>query len=307
MEVSKNIVLSHGSCTDGFASSYLMYLYFKKLDEKTEFIPVNYNEPIPDVTDKNVYIVDFSYSKEVLEQASLKARSITMLDHHLTASQHWGSYRRFTHKCNGGCDIHITVEEHESGAGLTLEWIKNKVKAYKINTTIFEHEFLNRVVNCVQDRDLWLFKLSETKVIHEALQVIPRTFEAWDLFILDQTEEDIKHSLMRAGYYLELKESLAQRYAEKHQMIDFSGYKIPAVNCPGESSSRVGEILAKDHPFSLSFSVSSSKIYCSLRSHSKTGIDVSEIAKKFSGGGHKNASGMILKIDQLNDLFNNRL
>ena len=307
MEVSKNIVLAHGNCTDGQAASYLMYLYFKVLKEKTEFIAVNYNEPIPDVTNKNVYIVDFSYSPEVLETASRVAKSITMLDHHLTASQQWGSYRRFIHKCTGGCDIHITIEEHESGAGLTLEWIKNKVKAYKINTTIFEHKFLNKVINSVEDRDLWLFQIPETKVIHEALQVIPRTFEAWDNFIFDQTESEIELSLIRAGYYLEIKESLAQRYAEKHQMIDFSGYKIPVVNCPGESASRVGEILAVDHPFALTFSVNTSKINCSLRSNSKTGIDVSEIAKKFNGGGHRAASGMLLKPLQLIDLLDSKL
>ena len=111
----KNLILFHNHCTDGRMSATLMYLYFKEIGEiqQTEFIAVNYNEPFPNVTGRHVYIVDFSYSKMILEDASKSAESITMLDHHLTAAQQWNGYKRFIHQCKDGCPIKINLKENE--------------------------------------------------------------------------------------------------------------------------------------------------------------------------------------------------
>lgn len=291
--MNKNLILYHGSnCTDGMMSAVLLYLYFKEIGKlhETEFIAVNYNQPIPDVTGCHVYIVDFSYSKEVLEAASLTAACITMLDHHLTASQQWGGYKRFKHQCGTGCDMHLTIEEHKSGAGLTYDWIKDNVT---LPSVLFnpDDDRIMRVTSAVQDRDLWQFKLEKTKEIYEALSMLPKTFDAWVDFLTVIPYSEFEEKIAIAGHYLDVKEKLAQDYASKYQMTNFFGHMVPLVNVPANMASRVCEILATNHPFAVSYCLSKTDIFISLRSNVKTGIDVSAIAKRLKGGGHFNASG----------------
>ena len=295
--IKKNLVLYHNHCTDGFLSATLMYLYFKEIGEleKTEFIAVNYNEPIPMLSGMEVYIVDFSYSKEVIIDSSGIANSITMLDHHLTAAQQWDGYGTYVINSPNCCKVTIKINEHKSGAGLTYDWIDERdLKSDYAETSVFKNLNDNRILKvtrAVQDRDLWKFKLENTKEIYEALNILPRTFEAWEEFLVTSSYEVFEEKIKAAGYYLEVKEKLAQEYASKHQMQDFLGYRVPIVNCPANFASRVCEILAKDYPFAVSYCLSLSEIFVSLRSNSITGIDVSEVAKNFKGGGHKNASG----------------
>jgi len=306
-----NICLYHGSgCQDGFMSAYIMYLYFKELDEECEFIAVNYNEPIPDVADKNVYIVDFSYTPGVLKEASKTAKKIIMLDHHLTAAQQWGGYGKFdipeTVNADGvsyiiknkiTCRVDVLIDENKSGAGLALDYVLNYRQPGDSNY-LFNNRLV-RIVEAVQDRDLWLFKNKDTKTIHELLQSIPKTFEALDHLIFEISNTDFDFRMFAAERYFEIKEKLAQDYAEKYQLISFQGYEIPIVNVPANFSSRVGEILCEIHPFALMYCLSTTIVYCSLRSSKRTGIDIATIAEKFSGGGHKLASGFKITPEEL--------
>lgn len=175
-----NLVLYHQNCNDGMCSAYLMYLYFLTRKEDAEFIAVNYNTPIPDVTGKHVYIVDFSYSPEVLEEARTKALSIVMLDHHLTAAQQWGGYiKLFNNTDPSKCPITIELVENKSGAGITLDYVIAK-SSLEFVANVFNNpndDRLNRVVAAVQDRDLWKFAIKDTPIIHEALSFLPKTIE----------------------------------------------------------------------------------------------------------------------------------
>lgn len=306
--MNKNLILFHDNCTDGMMSAILLYLYFKEIGklQETEFIAVNYNQPIPDVTGCHVYIVDFSYSKEVLEAASLTAACITMLDHHLTASQQWGGYKRFKHQCGTGCEMHLTIEEHKSGAGLTYDWIKDNVTLPSI---LFnpDDDRITRVTNAVQDRDLWQFKLEKTKEIYEALSILPKTFDAWVDFLTVIPYSEFEQKIAIAGHYLDVKEKLAQDYASKYQMTNFFGHMVPLVNVPANMASRVCEILATNHPFAVSYCLSKTDIFISLRSNVKTGIDVSAIAKRLNGGGHFNASGAKISTEWFHYFINGKL
>lgn len=309
IQMTNNVVLYHDSCTDGMMSGTLMYLYFKEINQPCELVAVNYNNPIPDVTGKNVFIVDFSYSKEVLQEASRVANNIVMLDHHLTAAQQWGGYRVFTHQCEGGCNMFIALEEHKSGAGLTLQWIKQLVK-HNPNSIFnnLDDDRLERVTAAVQDRDLWKFKLPKTKEIYEMLNALDNTFEAWEEVLITKTYNEFQELIKAAGYYMEIKEKLAQDYAKKAQRIDFLGYNVPIVNTPANFASRVCEILYKDEPFAVSYVLSTKEIFVSLRSDPKTGIDVSEIAKQLKGGGgHQHAAGAKLPIDYIVKILKSEL
>ena len=66
---------------------------------------------------------------------------------------------------------------------------------------------------------------------------------------------------------------------------------MPAVNASPVDTSELLESLAVGHPFALSWSVRFDGVFqYSLRS-SANGLDVSEIAKAYGGGGHAHAAG----------------
>lgn len=78
----KPLCIYHGNCADGFTSAWAVY---KALGNDAEYFPGIYSEPPPDVTGRDVIMVDFSYKRPVLEKMGESANSILILDHHKTA------------------------------------------------------------------------------------------------------------------------------------------------------------------------------------------------------------------------------
>ena len=95
-----------------------------------------------------------------------------------------------------------------------------------------------------------------------------------------------------------------------------AGYDVPVLNVPYFYSSDAGHILGVNEPFAACYWDTAKGRTYSLRS-SEEGIDVSEIAKMFGGGGHEHAAGFSVSHDgigrvclnakALNDLSNGKL
>ena len=62
--MSNRTVIYHASCHDGHCAAWLIWHY---LDSEATFIPAQYGDSAPDVTDRDVLILDFSYPRETLE------------------------------------------------------------------------------------------------------------------------------------------------------------------------------------------------------------------------------------------------
>src|SRR5262245_3761910 len=67
---------------DGFASAWVVNEYFKSA---VDFHPGVYGQSPPDVTDRDLIIVDFSYPLPVFSEIMKRAKSMTFIDHHQTA------------------------------------------------------------------------------------------------------------------------------------------------------------------------------------------------------------------------------
>ena len=80
-------------------------------------------------------------------------------------------------------------------------------------------------------------------------------------------------------------------------MLGINGYAVPTVNSP-ILQSELGNYLCKDHPFAAFYHIDKDlgEVW-SLRSDKNDlgAVDVSEIAKSFGGGVHKNAAGFYLR------------
>src|SRR6266851_5097617 len=81
--MSKPLCIYHSSCQDGFASAWIVYNHFGK--NNVDFFPGIYQNDPPDVTGKDVIMVDFSYKKDVILKMAETAKSILILNHHKSA------------------------------------------------------------------------------------------------------------------------------------------------------------------------------------------------------------------------------
>jgi oligoribonuclease NrnB/cAMP/cGMP phosphodiesterase (DHH superfamily) len=81
--------------------------------------------------------------------------------------------------------------------------------------------------------------------------------------------------------------------------MDIAGNNVPVLNAPYFWSPDAGHIMAQGEPFAACYwDVANGERVFSLRS-ADDGVDVSEIAKKFGGGGHPHASGFKVRQGQV--------
>lgn len=254
----KPLILFHAGCWDGFCAAWIAR---KKFDE-IEAIPVHYGNPIPDVTRREVFILDFSYSRDVLLGAYKQAASLVVLDHHATAREALSGL--------GFCKF----ESDKSGARMAWEyWFGLKPSPW--------------LVDYVEDRDLWRHALPNSMEINAAIRSYPLDFEQWDQIEVMMCRDDLAvegHAIRRAE-----KQVINTQVRNAHE-IELGGFQVLCVNATAFFSETAGE-LAKDRPFGACwFERKDGHRQWSLRSD-ENGIDVSQIAKRHGGGGHFHAAG----------------
>jgi uncharacterized protein len=255
------LIIFHSPCCDGFTASWVA----KKKFPDAEFYPQAHHKPAPDVTGKDVYVLDIAYTREKLLEMLDKATSLTVIDHHITNQKELEGL------------VFCKFDMLRSGAGLTWD-------------TLFPEKSGNRpwLVNYVEDRDLWNWRLPFSREVSAALDSYPQNFETWDKLAARTPE-----SLAAEGALLIRYENMmADRIISGAREVEFEGYKIPIVNTP-VLMSEVASRLAVGKPFAIAWrQASDGKIHYSFRS-TDAGIDCSLIAQKYGGGGHRNASGVI--------------
>lgn len=239
------IVLYHASCADGFCAAWVFH---KKFPDAT-FIAVNYGKPVPELVlagGNDVYIVDFSYSKEILLDIKTKNNSLVVLDHHKTAQA-----------ALEGLDF-CTFDLAKSGARLAWEYL-NPGEPSPV------------LVDYVEDRDLWTWKLKASKAINAVIQSTEFDFDSYD-----ELQADIEVALADVASHghaiLKAQDKIVKSLVSKAKEITMQGHKVLCVNATCYISEVAGE-LAKGRPFGVSWFETDSQRIFSLRSD-KDGLDV---------------------------------
>lgn len=266
------LCIYHGNCADGFGSALSVKQYCDSLNYDCEFIAANHGDVAPDVTDKHVLIVDFSFPRKKLLAMNEKSASLRVFDHHKTAQLDLE-----------GLDFCI-FDMSQSGAVLT--W-----------TTLFPNEEIPLLLSYIQDRDLWLWKMQDSEAISAGLQALPMKFEFWEHYLDNGNISELK---VKGAAIVEYQKQQLKNHTKPEDifMVDIAGYNVPCINAT-HLISEIGNKISVGYPFAAMYlDVADKRIY-SLRS-SAEGIDVSMIAKKFGGGGHFHAAGFSVKKPEIN-------
>ncbi len=270
-------VIYHANCNDGFCCAYLIH---KKYNLPIEnFVPMNYAGTLDQTgweEGEEVWIVDFSFPNM---KDYINKYKVTWIDHHITAKEQYDSIEASTFPLDR-CPTCVFDINHSAA------WLVNK----------FLGNDDNILVNYVQDRDLWQWKLFNSREISEYISIQPKTLEPETFKAWDRLETDLQHRMDKVklvGYYLTLAIDRKIEEAVKHAQSGFftvpgfGTFKIGIVNSTVYFSEIAGQ-LAEDNDFGICWWFDGKYQY-SLRS--KGNMDVSKVAKAFGGGGHKNAAG----------------
>ena len=254
-------VLYHANCTDGKGAALCAWMRF---GEEAKYIPVQYGEDPPKIDGGEVYILDFSYSRPVLEELRQRVDSLVVLDHHKTAQEELAGFPG------------AIFDMNKSGAMLAWEYF-------------FPKEKPPMLIRLIQDRDLWRFAYAPTRDVHTGLKLY-EDFRAWEPFLHNVTP------LVRSGNainrFLDIEaEKVIQNGPREWE---YTGDIVPIYNLPGFMISNTLHMALEKYrkaPYAVAyFDLPDKRIY-SLRSRNNEDVDVSEIAKRFGGGGHKHAAG----------------
>ncbi len=257
------LCIYHKGCLDGFAAVWVVNQCFNGIED-VEFIPAKYGDDPPDVTGLNVIIVDYSYPRDVLIEMNRRATSLLVLDHHKSARKDLESldFARF--------DM--------DKAGCIMAW-----------EYFFSGKQPPLFLDYIQDRDLWKFELPMSREINAAMFSYPMDFEVWDTF--DSMVNLNKLACEGAAILRDRQQridSLTAGWAVSTETI--GGYEVPCLNCPRWLASDVLHILSKGQPFAAGYFDTPEARLFELRS-SEDGVDVSEVARQYGGGGHYHAAG----------------
>lgn len=298
--MSKIICIYHGNCADGFGAAWVVR---KALGDQVEFHAGHYGAAPPDVSGRDVIMVDFSYKRPVLLELAKKARSVLVLDHHKSAAEELApdmnyvvdlggysgelSYKRFQGDVSidemENCPyarVYSLFDMGRSGAGLAWDFF-------------FPRQPRPRLIDHIEDRDLWLFRLDGTREIQAAVFSFPYDFEVWDrLFETDLAELRLEGAAIERKHHKDIAELVA---VTKRRMV-IGGFNVPAASLPYTLTSDAGSMMATGEPFAACYWDTKHGRVFSLRS-TDAGEDVSVIAQQYGGGGHRNASGFRIPPD----------
>jgi hypothetical protein len=251
-------VLYHANCPDGFGGAWSVWL---ARGDAATYCPVSHGEPPPEIPpDASVLMVDIAYPRDVALALRDRVRELVILDHHKSAQEELG-------------DLDFaTFDMNRSGA--MMGW--NYMHPGKEPPPLIRY---------VQDRDLWRFELPNSREVTAALGSYPMDFATWSALDVDD--------LSREGTaILRFRDQTVRTIVGFARWGEIGGHRVPIVNATAHWSD-VGEAMLEkfpDAPFVGAYFEDADGVRrWSLRS--RPGFDVSEVAKRLGGGGHRQASG----------------
>jgi len=265
------LIIHHRNCFDGIAAAWAASLYFRARYHEKEitFHAADYGTPPPDCTGKHTYIVDFSYPREILEEMQKKAHALMVLDHHKTAQEALKGFEG------------AIFDMDRSGAGITWDWF-------------FSRETRPWLIDCIEDRDLWRFKLPNTKRQMAYIATLPMNVTSYDFLSSLKPDEVARKGDAILSYIT----NYGHKAIEHAVMREIGGYSFWVINISYQNCSDHLDLLMSEKEFDRAayfFLHGSGQWQFGMRSRGE--FDVSEIAKQYGGGGHKNAAGFV--VDKL--------
>ena len=220
---------------------------------------------------QEVILVDLSFPLETMQRLKEGWR-LTWIDHHKSAFAELSDAM-----------TNVPGQRSLDAAACVLSW-----------QTYFPDQPVPRAVAYVGDRDIWRMAYPETRAFSEGLyeqDFRPENDAFWHPLLKDDKQQ-VEALIERGGLIYDIRlrtiEEVVTHYGFE---TTFEGHRTLAVN--HRSSGDLGEYI-RDQGYTLAYCyvevVRSNKLQTKVTLYSDQ-VDVSEIARRYGGGGHRGAAG----------------
>ena len=271
-KMKKNIFLYHKNCDDGFGAAWAAWKKFG--NSGTYIASAPHEDPPKGLAGKNVYLMDLCYSAEAIKKLLKTTKLLTVIDHHISSKK--AVELAPNHIFNG--------DSTHSGAMLSWQYFHPQKKVPLLLLTI-------------EDVDLWRWTLSHSNELSASLRTYKRDFSTWSRIARDWEKPSTRKKYIEEGLAIRKEQRTQVKSAvDDALLVNFCGYKTHVSNSSMFVSEIGSELVKKLPPIGIIWSQRKDKIVVSLRSNGK--VDVSKLAKKFGGGGHKASAAFRLDLNQ---------
>lgn len=277
---ARPLVIYHANCVDGFSAAWCFWRYHR---DTADYVAGVYQQDPPDVTGRDVYLVDFSYKRTVVEQMLKAANSVCLIDHHKTAIEDLQPL--FMQDSWTGEPKQLAHFTDLNRSGATLAW-----------DYLFPGEDRPLLLGHVEDRDLWRFKLPGTREIQAFVFSHEYSFELWDKLMSADQVELLKMTAAGAAIERKHHKDVAELVAVCKRRMVIGGHDVPVASLPYTLVSDAAHLMAQGEPFAACYWDTADGRVFGLRA-TDDGADVSDVAKQYGGGGHAKSAGFKVPRD----------
>lgn len=170
-----NVVFYHYPCPDGVFGALAAHLHFKHTGAPVRYVPMTVTSKVEDriaaaktlTKADTAYIVDFSGGIPFLTACCDAAKEVRLIDHHKTAAEELPGMPESTR-----ANFFPTFDMARSGAQLAFDVLGVAAALPALGYTAADAERIATLVCYIQDNDLWLHKLPDSKTFTAGFHAI---------------------------------------------------------------------------------------------------------------------------------------
>lgn len=271
------ICFYHAGCPDGFGAAWAVR---RAWGDAARYLPRRHEHRLDpdDYRDCVVAFVDIAPSNEELRGLAAAADQVVVLDHHLSARDHYHGDPELVNRVEAlGHDVVFDLGH----SGAMLAW------------RYFSPDEAPDLLRYVEDQDLWTWGLRDSREVNAAIASYRRNFEVWDALAARPVEELAAEGrpIVRAN------EADVERAVQAAHPLQVGGRLVEAVNATTLRSS-IGHALADRKAYGTAwgcvYRIDGERVNATL--YSIGDVDVAAMAGRYGGGGHRNAAGFTLPL-----------
>lgn len=274
----KKACFYHSGCPDGFGAAWAVW---NAWGDRARYTSQSHHERIHarDYAGDLVAFVDITPRNNELRELAETAGQLIVLDHHLSSRERYQSDSELVNSVEEfGHTVHFDLDH----SGAILAW-----------RYFMPDEPIPDLLACIQDEDLWSWKLPHSREVNAALAAYPRRFEIWSELAAKPIAD-----LVRMGEpIVRAREMEVDRLLAQTHTVSLGTRRIEAVNAT-QNRSAVGHELSRRQsfgpPWGCVYRVQGGTVHVTL--YSIGDLDVSLVAAEYGGGGHPNASGFSVPL-----------
>ncbi len=268
----KKIIVLYHSDLDGFGAAWAAW---KKFGGKADYTPIQYKgekDVLPKgLKNKEIYLVDLCFDKNTMKRLLNENKKVVVIDHHIGRKD----------------EIKISTDYlfNVDNSAAVLSW-----------KYFYPSKKIPRLLRAIEDMDIWKFKIPHTRELVASLNTYNLDFVKWNKIANDfENTKKRKKYINEGRAIVKYQDNLIKKIVGYGEKAIFEGHQVFVVNSP-ILESELGNYVSKNKKtIGLIWSRRNKLFKGSLRNSGE--INLSDLAEKYGGGGHKSAAGFTFNAE----------